>query len=173
MMNVVVLNADYQFLNFINWRRALALVEKERVEVMKYSEKIVSTCTQAVRVPAVVRLVDLVDVIYKRRVILTKRNLFLRDDYTCAYCGKRFYNDLNSISVDHIIPKSLGGKNEWDNCVTACKACNHKKGNKSLKEAGMRLLFTPTPMNITTYIQKKLKYSEHIGYLKEIMRSLL
>jgi len=76
------------------------------------------------------------------RVSLSNRTLFGRDRNTCAYCGKHF-NNHNQLSRDHILPKSRGGKNEWMNVVTACKKCNSDKGNLTLKEAKMELIYVP------------------------------
>lgn len=75
-------------------------------------------------------------------VALSNRTLFGRDRNVCAYCGKHF-SSHNHLSRDHIVPTSKGGENTWMNCVTACKTCNGKKGNKSLKEARMELLYVP------------------------------
>lgn len=76
------------------------------------------------------------------KVALTNKTLFGRDRYVCAYCGDTFPN-YHHLSRDHIHPKFLGGDNTWMNCVSACKACNSKKGHKTLKEAGMHLLYLP------------------------------
>lgn len=75
-------------------------------------------------------------------VALSNRTLFGRDRHVCAYCGGQFPN-YHMLSKDHIVPKSRGGENNWMNCVTACKDCNGKKGNKTLKEAKMELLYVP------------------------------
>lgn len=75
-------------------------------------------------------------------VALTNKTLFGRDRHVCAYCGNHFPN-FHLLSKDHIMPKSRGGPNNWMNCVTACKDCNSKKGNKTLKEAKMELLYVP------------------------------
>lgn len=75
-------------------------------------------------------------------VALSNRTLFGRDRYICAYCGGHFPN-YNNLSRDHIMPRSRGGHNTWMNVVTACRDCNGKKGNKTLKEARMELLYVP------------------------------
>jgi 5-methylcytosine-specific restriction endonuclease McrA len=75
-------------------------------------------------------------------VALSNRTLFGRDRHVCAYCGGHFPN-YNVLSRDHIVPKSRGGENTWMNCVTACKECNSNKGHKTLKEAGLELLYVP------------------------------
>lgn len=82
------------------------------------------------------------DISKYKEVLLSNRTLFGRDRNTCAYCGKNFSSHHN-LSRDHIIPKSKGGQNHWMNVVTACKLCNQKKGNKTLKEARMELLYVP------------------------------
>ena len=75
-------------------------------------------------------------------VPLTNRTLFGRDRYVCAYCGAHEPNHHN-LSRDHIMPKSRGGENTWQNVITACRDCNSKKGSKTLKESGMELLYVP------------------------------
>ena len=80
------------------------------------------------------------------RVILSNRTLFGRDRHVCAYCGNHFPN-YNSLSRDHIMPRSRGGENTWMNVVTACKECNAKKGAKTLKEARLELLYVPYEPN--------------------------
>ena len=80
------------------------------------------------------------------QVALTNRTLFGRDRHVCAYCGGHFPN-YNHLSRDHIQPKSKGGENTWMNVVTACKDCNAKKGAKTLKEAGLELLYAPYEPN--------------------------
>lgn len=79
-------------------------------------------------------------------VRLSNKTLFGRDRHICAYCGKHFSNN-NMLSKDHIMPKSRGGANSWENCVTACRQCNSKKSNKTLKEAGLELLYLPYAPN--------------------------
>jgi 5-methylcytosine-specific restriction endonuclease McrA len=79
-------------------------------------------------------------------VALSNRTLFGRDRHVCAYCGGHFPNYYN-LSRDHIVPKSKGGLNIWMNVVTACKVCNGKKGNKTLKEARMELIYAPYTPN--------------------------
>jgi 5-methylcytosine-specific restriction endonuclease McrA len=71
----------------------------------------------------------------------TRRNVFWRDNNLCQYCGKEFKQ--SDLSMDHVVPKSLGGEKKWSNIVTACKRCNGKKSNQTLKESGMVLLRPP------------------------------
>lgn len=100
------------------------------------------------------------------QVALTNRTLFGRDRYVCAYCGGHFPN-FNHLSKDHIHPKSKGGENSWMNVVTACKDCNSKKGNKTLKEAGLELLYVPyTPNHYENMIlQNRTILADQMEYL--------
>lgn len=100
------------------------------------------------------------------RVALSNRTLFGRDRNTCAYCGKHFAT-FNGLSRDHIMPKSRGGKNEWMNVVTACKKCNSEKGNLTLKEARMELLYVPyIPNHFENMIlQNRNILSDQMDYL--------
>lgn len=75
-------------------------------------------------------------------VLLTNRTLFGRDRHTCAYCGEHYQNS-HCLSREHIVPRSRGGTDSWMNVVTACKRCNTRKSNKTLKEAGLELLYVP------------------------------
>ena len=80
----------------------------------------------------------------------TRRNLFLRDDYTCQYCGHRAAPDR--LSVDHVVPRSRGGRTSWDNCVLACMGCNARKADRTIKEAGLKLLKPPSRPRWTPYL---------------------
>lgn len=90
---------------------------------------------------------------------LTNRNLFIRDRYLCAYCGDRF--KANQLSRDHVQARSKGGADVWTNCVTSCKPCNHRKGNLSLNEAGMKLLYVPYEP-VFTIFEKLMLENRHI-----------
>ena len=136
MGQCVLLNADYTFLNLVNWKRAMCLMAKGKVEVIKHSQTVVHNAGgKAFRVPTVMRLIKLIRTIYRASVAFTKRNILVRDGFQCAYCGKRG----DRLSIDHIIPKSRGGKTDFDNCVAACHRCNLKKGGRTPREAGMFL----------------------------------
>lgn len=80
----------------------------------------------------------------------TRRNLFLRDDFTCQYCGKRCSSDR--LSIDHVTPRSRGGATNWENCVLACVSCNARKADRSPKDVGLRLLRAPTRPRWTPYM---------------------
>ncbi|MEZ0228581.1 MAG: HNH endonuclease [Planctomycetota bacterium] len=77
----------------------------------------------------------------RREVTFSRKNLYRRDNYTCQYCGVRMPTE--ELSIDHVTPKSRGGKTAWDNCVLACIRCNTRKANKTLKEVGFQLISKP------------------------------
>ena len=165
MTQCVLLNADYSFLNLVNWKRAICLIAKGKVEVVKDSRRTVRSCSGTeLKVPAVMRLIKLIRTIYRTRVTFTKKNVFIRDRFKCAYCGARG----EKLSIDHIIPKSRGGKMTFENCVAACRPCNLKKGGRTPSEARMYLKFRPYQPTISEFLRLKF---ENLG-LHDILQEL-
>ena len=161
---VVLLNQDWSFLNIVTWKRAMSLVMKEKVVVLKYSEKIINTAESVLKIPSVMRMVYAIDQIWRNSIPFTKKNLFIRDGHRCGYCGS--YNEL---TIDHVIPKSRGGKTNFENCVTCCRTCNvKKKQDKTPKEAGMTLRKHPYKPNIGQFLKKKMEKYKVYEFLKEI-----
>ena len=136
----LLLNATYEPLRVISWQRAVVLVYLGKVEVVCTYENVlrsVSTCMQA---PAVVRLMTLVRR-RRGRVMFSRRNVFLRDDFRCQYCGVHL--PAAELTADHVVPRSRGGRTSWDNVVTACVPCNHRKGCSTPSQAQMTLRRKP------------------------------
>lgn len=153
--SIILLNADYTFLNFVDFKKALALMTKEKIEVIKFSDKEIKTFSGSVKIPSIIKLVYLIKSIYKRKILYSKNNIYLRDGYTCVYCGNKF--EKNQLTIDHIIPKSRGGKDSYLNCVTSCKSCNSKKSNKLIDELGLILKFKPYEPSLYDIIILRLK----------------
>lgn len=112
-------------------------------------DEFVQTPRGPVRLPSVVVCATFSDVVFKRNLTPTKKNIWERDRYTCGYCGSKLRRD--ECTVDHIEPTSRGGKNTWENLITCCEKDNRRKANKTPKEAGMKLLwkpYKPTGQNI-------------------------
>ena len=131
---VVLLNADYSFLNVTTWRRAFALDAKGTADVVKYSEEVIRTAGgNILKIPAVMKLIKFIRTVYKNKVPFSKKNIMVRDDFRCVYCGTK----EGRFTIDHVLPKSLGGKSTFENCVCSCKDCNNKKGNMTCREAMM------------------------------------
>ncbi len=103
-------------------------------------EPAIRTVRLEIRVPEVILLMRH-DRLPERTVPFSRRNLYRRDGYRCQYCGRR--QPTTDLSIDHVVPRSRGGRTNWDNCVLACIPCNVRKGNKPLDEAGMHLVRPP------------------------------
>jgi 5-methylcytosine-specific restriction endonuclease McrA len=145
---VLVLNQNYEPLNVCSTRRALVLVLGGKAEVLEHARGEWHSLSRSFRKPSVIRLVYLV-----RRprpmVKLTRREVFIRDHHTCQYCGTH----ARDLTLDHVIPRSKGGKHTWENLVSACRTCNHRKGGRTMEEAKMRLLHQPyRPIASSYYI---------------------
>jgi len=154
MERTVILNSDYSFLGLVSWKRAIKLVVKEKVEVLKASEREIcsgdGTCKMTV--PLVLRLIHLVRYVYKNKVPFTRKNVYVRDKHTCQYCGSK-----DKLSIDHVIPVSRGGSNNFENCVASCIPCNVKKDNRTPREAGMSLRSKPHEPTIMEFLILKMK----------------
>lgn len=137
MTRVLVLNATYAPLNVVTVRRAVALLLSEKAEVLEFGDGVLRSEFLALDSPAVIRLVRYVKVPYGYRKRVTRRAVLARDNGLCQFCGAA------ATTVDHLVPKSHGGKLEWSNVVAACVSCNRRKGNRLVDEVGMRLRSEP------------------------------
>jgi 5-methylcytosine-specific restriction endonuclease McrA len=163
---VVVLNYDYQYINKISWKKAVCLVYKGKAEVLKESRRLIRNAEKTVEimVPKVLRLLKLVRVIYKQKVPFSKKNVLVRDNYTCQYCG----TNKVKLTIDHIVPRSRGGKTTFENCVAACRECNSRKGNKTPREAKMFPRSRPTEPTIMEFLRLQMKRERVDLFLKEL-----
>jgi 5-methylcytosine-specific restriction endonuclease McrA len=147
-MAVLLLNASMQPLNVISHRRLIILLSKERVAFLdERSQLEAAEALSGRRLPQGVVVVRLLRTIHVPRRLLrpNRRNLLLRDDQTCQYCG--YVGPASELTVDHIIPMSRGGAGDrWDNLVVACKRCNWRKANHLPREVGMHLRRRPGPL---------------------------
>ena len=137
----LVLNADYRPLSYYPlslwpWQDAIKAAWLDRVDIVaEYDEYVRSPSTQ-IRIPSVVVLKDYVKP--QKRVAFTRFNLFLRDEFSCQYCGAK-----GELTFDHVVPRARGGITSWENVVAACSRCNLKKGSRSLKQSGLSLRKAP------------------------------
>jgi hypothetical protein len=122
---ILVLNSSYEPLHFTNWKRAVILLFKEKAKVIS---------------KRVIRLVNYVIIPFRRMTNMypTRNLIYKRDKNKCQYCGS-----TKSLTIDHVIPKSKGGQDTWENLVVACAPCNVKKGDKLLEQTNMKLVRTP------------------------------
>jgi len=142
---VLLLNQSYEPLSLCNVKKALLLVFLEKAELIaKVNNKNIHSANDLFPCPSIIRLKRYVRIPFKN-IILSRKNILKRDGHRCGYCGK--YN--SELTLDHILPRSRGGADTWDNLVTSCIKCNNKKGNMTPAEAGMKLLVKPyTPDHI-------------------------
>ncbi len=140
MEQVLLLNATYEPLRIISWKRAIILMVLDKVEVLETYDQEIHTATVSFRLPAVVRLFKFIR-FNQNTVRFSRQNIYMRDRYRCQYCGKRFTPE--QLTYDHVIPRSKGGRTNWENIVTCCLECNKKKGGRTPEQAGMKLLRKP------------------------------
>lgn len=156
MEKVILLNGDYNFLGLISWKKAVKLMFVGKVEVVKHTNRLIKTTNDKVKIylPKVVKFIKLVRQVYKNKVPFNKKNVITRDKYVCQYCGDTVKNGM---TIDHIIPKSQGGKSNFENCVASCHGCNNTKSNRTPNEASMSLRRQPSTPTIMEFISIKMK----------------
>ena len=134
-MSVLLLNADAQPLSLlplstISWQRAVKAYFSDKIKIVKsYEDKPLHSENFVMQMPSIVMLNR-----YHKlptRAKFTRRNMFIRDNYTCQYCGTK--HRQGDLTIDHVIPKSHGGRTSWTNCASACKPCNSSKSNKLIQ----------------------------------------
>jgi hypothetical protein len=172
----LLLNADYVPLRIISWQRAIVWsIRYENnnnygIEIISYynDKHIQGAGNKQYPVPAVAKTLRYFN-LYNRKINFSRNNLFIRDNYTCQYCGVQFCS--SQLTYDHIIPKcrfdheKRKQSTNWQNIVTACRPCNHKKGNRTPKEAGMTLIGNPIQPNYS------VQYLPWFGELTTISNS--
>lgn len=138
----LLLNSTWEPLRVVSWQRAVILWFEEKVEILEeYDDFDLTSMTISMKCPSVIRLYEFVNG-KKHRVKFSRINVFARDKYTCQYCNGR--PGTSSLTYDHVIPRSRGGKTVWDNIATCCIKCNSKKADRTPAEARMTLMSKPT-----------------------------
>ena len=137
----LVLNADYRPLSYFplslwSWQDAVKAVFLEKVVVVAEYDRYVRGVSATLRLPSVISLKGYVRV--EREPMLTRYNIFLRDGFSCLYCGSK-----DELTFDHVVPRAGGGLTTWENTATACSPCNSRKGSTTLAESGMSLRRRP------------------------------
>ena len=185
--SVLMLNRLYMAIRVINARRAMALLYQDLAEVVSLEDgeclsynfdswvevseakrrfepeqhDWIRTVRFQIAVPKIVRLL-VFDKLPRTVVKLNRRNLFARDQNRCQYCGKRF--QASELSLDHVIPRSQGGVNSWENIVCACVRCNVKKGGRTPRQAGMHLICEPRRPRRSPALTVKLSHSKYASW---------
>jgi len=155
---VLLLNGStWEPLAVITVPRAMNLLLAGKAIIVEESGKFIRTVRDQFAIPSVIALRTYVNV-PRRKAHWSRKGVLVRDHYTCAYCGvkpgmlhKGQLLGKNDMTIDHVVPKSRGGKDTWTNTVCACKQCNHRKGDRLPNEAGMKMRIEPkTPR--TSYL---------------------
>lgn len=135
----LVLNASFEPLHIVSWQRAIQLLFQGKVEVVEDSDNQIRSVRFTMKIPAVLRLLSYVTVKHRKQVLrFSRANVMLRDNFTCQYCNKKF--SKQNLTMDHVVPVVQGGGKSWENIVTSCKPCNQKKGGRTPRQAGMKLI---------------------------------
>ncbi len=150
---VLVLNQSYEPISICTPRKAILLLLLGKAEMIApRADKYIRTSSSKYQFPSIIRLNNFVQVPY-RHIEMSRKNIMKRDEYSCQYCGRK-----GNLTIDHVIPKSRGGPESWENLVAACHPCNSKKGNRTPDEAKMPLL-------------RKPRRPSHIVFFKQFMGS--
>jgi 5-methylcytosine-specific restriction endonuclease McrA len=145
---ILVLNSDYNPINFTDWKRAICLLLKEKAQMLS---------------KRVIRLLTYIRIPFSNRITQkpSRSMIYKRDGNKCQYC-----NSTRNLTIDHIIPKCRGGQDSWENLVVSCSSCNTKKGDKLLENTGMSLSKRPTaPLNTMFLTLNETKVNEWKDYI--------
>ena len=151
---VLLLNVNFEPLHVCNTKRALALVIGGKAEIILNGRGTIRSASAEFDMPSVIRLGYLVRR-PRLQISLTKREILRRDDFTCQYCGTRSH----VLTVDHVIPRRLGGAHTWTNVVAACPSCNRRKGGKLPEHANMHLRRAPFQPKATAHY----RFGQHLA----------
>ncbi len=147
VFEVLLLNSDFEPLNVCNVRRAMALILLGKAEVIHHHELFINTSRGHLPAPSIVKMRY-----HVRRPLpqlrLSRHSVLARDSYLCQYCGLR----AKDLTIDHVIPRWMGGPHTWDNLVACCRKCNLKKGDKTPQQARMKLAKSPRRPHFIPYI---------------------
>jgi len=161
---VLLLNQNYEPLNVCNLRRAMIMIVGGKAEILENGRGFIHSVQRAWPMPSVIRL----NYMIRRplpRVRLCRKEVFRRDNYTCQYCGRK----THKMTMDHMVPRYRGGQYSWGNLVSACPACNRRKGGKTLAQANMRLLRQPFEPRATGRYLFQV-YLEHNGEWEKFLQ---
>jgi 5-methylcytosine-specific restriction endonuclease McrA len=144
---VLVLNATFEPIHVTGVRRALVLTLKGVAQVEEINHAEVHSPSRTLKVPSVIRLLTYRHIPQQTRA-LSRKNILLRDHNTCQFCGRML--PASQLTLDHVVPRSRGGRSCWENLVASCYDCNNRKGDRTPEEAGLKLVRSPRPFTLHT-----------------------
>ena len=143
MEQTLLLNATYEPLKVVHWRKAVTLYCQGKVEVISvYEDREIRSVSFSFKLPSVIRLLRRIRI--RRRfdyVPFSRANIYARDNHSCQYCGKPFPS--SDLTFDHVVPVAQGGRKDWENIVSCCITCNRRKGGRTPAQAHMALIRPP------------------------------
>lgn len=146
---VLVLNQDFSAISVCTVPKAFLLVYLNKAEMVAALEnQTLRSVSREFPLPSIIRLHNYVNIPYRNGIVLNRQNIFKRDSNQCQYCGSG-----KDLTLDHVMPRSRGGKSSWDNLITACKSCNGKKGDFTPEEANMDLRQKPFKPNFVMFLR--------------------
>lgn len=156
---VLLLNSNLEVISFISERKALKLFVKDKVDIISsWSDVDIYYGSGRMQFPATLKLKYYVRKKFTQ-LSFSRKAVFKRDRFSCQYCGK--FLKSGQVTVDHVIPKSIGGQSSFTNCVTSCYSCNNKKGNRTPEQANMLLKIKPAaPVGYLHYVSEQDEWHE-------------
>jgi len=160
----LVLDSGYMARSIIPSSRAFVIVYKGNAQVVENHPVHFKMVDEDLKInkPSIIRIPKYIKTDGKHHIPLNRMNIFRRDGWACVYCGDR---DKRTLTIDHVVPQSKGGKNTWENLVTACKSCNNKKDNLLLEEFGVDIQMPGKPHYLMLLKQLNYIYPEWKPYL--------
>ncbi|MCX6130767.1 MAG: HNH endonuclease [Proteobacteria bacterium] len=155
-MKTLVLNAGYEPVRIVSWQKAMILLLSEKAELVKAYDSIVRSAKRTYSCPQIIKLKRYIKSFAALAGTLSysRQNVFRRDKYHCQYCNKKMTDKL--ATIDHVIPRSKGGLDTWENTVCACITCNSRKGNRTPEESQMSLIRHPKRPNMSHALRELL-----------------
>lgn len=164
MDDTLVLNANFAPINVCSIRRAVGLMLGQKAALVLNGRGMIHTVQDVFPCPSIIRLHSMIHRPHPH-ITLTRREILRRDNFTCQYCGKHTLE----LTIDHVIPRHLGGQHAWKNVVAACPSCNHHKGGRTLSDSHMHLRRIPKePPATAEYVFGKYlsQYQEWADFLQ-------
>lgn len=158
-MRSLLLNSSYEPMKVVSWQKALLLWFQDKVEILEYHSAFARSVQRRFQLPSVLRLKTYVKPRGSHAVRFCRENVYIRDNYTCQYCGHKLAGKL--LTLDHVVPASQNGPKNWTNVVSACRECNQRKANRTPRTANMPLLSEPRAPNWLPTLQLEIS-ADHV-----------
>lgn len=158
---VLVLNASYEPLNTVGVKRAMTMLFTGKASAIEGTGNYAHSAEDRIEIPYVLLMNRFVGHKKRKELPFSRKHVFSRDNYTCVYCGK------HATTIDHVVPRSKGGENSYENCVASCAKCNSKKGSKTLEQLGWKLPFTPKSPSPYALLMNRVSPRSHVAKVWE------